>query len=180
MKRLFIAILAISPLFLTGCAAVVDGVGYMKANEASKHPANRHLDLAINKNAAFTIAYQSMTAPQRKVTVSDRESGILQGQINDENVSIKVLPAAGDHSTIDLAVSYSQAMTFSTPDMEGEANALAQEIKTAAEKIQPTSTTASADKTTAPAESADPKRKKKHHHAHHRVHKTVDPAAPGA
>lgn len=129
MKKFIIAIgIAFSFLF-SGCAAVIQGGAALKAKDAADHPATKKFVVAMAKNGTFNASMRALTAKDRKVTSSDREAGIVQGEINGNTVTIKIAGKGSKESAVDITVAYTQIYSYGDPKLEADLNTLVAEIK---------------------------------------------------
>lgn len=136
MKKLFIAVgIAVSFLF-SGCAAVVQGGAALMAKNASDHPASKKFVVSVGKNEAFNASMRSLTAKDRKVTSSDREAGVVQGEINGNAVTIKIVGHGSKESSVDITVAYAQIYLYGVPRLEDDLNTLVTEINGAGGKVK--------------------------------------------
>lgn len=123
-----IVILGAFSLGLGGCAAVVDGAAYLNGKQAADHPAIKTAVVNMPKNSVFNSALRALTAKDRKVTSSDREAGIIQGQINGNDVMIRIEAKGNNQAALDMTVTYSQTLAFGKIDVDGDLNTLWAEI----------------------------------------------------
>jgi hypothetical protein len=135
-KYLIVFVVACSFLF-SGCAAVVQGGAALAAGSAKDHPANQSFAVGAGKSEAFNVAMRALTASGRKVTASDREAGIVQGEVGDYAVTIKIGGKAGG-AVVDITVAYNQSFIFGSSQMEKIAGDLKGEIEAAAGHVKVT------------------------------------------
>ncbi len=132
MNKLLIALGVASSFLFSGCAAVVQGGAHLMAEKAADHPASKHFVVAMNKNDAFNASLRSLTAKDRKVTASDRDTGVLQGEINENTVAIKIAAAGRNEAAIDVKVSFTKGFAYGEPKLQQDLDTLVAEIEKAA------------------------------------------------
>lgn len=162
MKKFIIAIGITSSVLLSGCAAVVQGGASMAAGNAKSHPATQSFVVGMGKGDTFNASLRVLTAKGRKITSSDRESGVVQGEFDDNAVMIKIAEKRVGESTIDMTVAYNQTYLYGSAKLEETFNVLKSELLDAASKKKNTvadSTTVNPT-STAPVTTATKSKKK--------------------
>lgn len=148
MKKLFIVSLIVTSGLFSGCAAVVQVPAMVSAKNASAHPATKNFVVGMSKNDTFNVVMRLLTGNARKISSNDRESGIIQGQINDNQVMVKVAGNGGNESTVDITVSYNKPLLYGDAKLEDDLNTLVTEITAATStKVSPAAKVAPAAKT---------------------------------
>lgn len=129
MKKLIIVVFGVVASFLfSGCAAVIQGGASLMAKNASDHPANKTFVVSMPKNDAFNASLRALTNKDRQITSSDREAGIVQGEINKNAVTIKITAQNKKESSIYITVAYAQSFLYGSPKLEEDLNTLVTEI----------------------------------------------------
>ncbi len=131
MNKYLLALCVACSFLFTGCAAVVQGGAALAAGSAKDHPANQSFVVGAGKSEAFNVAMRALTTSGRKVTASDREAGIVQGEVGDYAVTIKIGGKAGG-AVVDVTVAYNQAFIYGSSQVEKIAGDLKSEIEAAA------------------------------------------------
>lgn len=131
MNKFFLAVCILCSFLFSGCAAVVQGGAALAAGSAKDHPAKEIFIVGSGKNDVFNIAMRSLTANGRKVTTSDREAGIVQGEVGDYAVTIKI-GGKSSGSAVDISVAYNQSFIYGSSQVEKIASDLKNEIEAAA------------------------------------------------
>lgn len=132
-KLLAVVCVACSFLF-SGCAAVIQGGAAMAAGGAKSHPANQSFEVSTGKNDVFNISMRALTASGRKVTSSDREAGIVQGELGDYAVMIKIAGKSSKVAVVDITVAYNQSFIYGTSKVEEVMTTVKGEIEAGAVK----------------------------------------------
>lgn len=146
MRKIIIAVTVASSFLFSGCAAVVQGGAALMAKNASDHPASKNFVIGIGKNDAFNAAMRSLTVKDRKITSSDREAGIVQGEFDGNAVTIKIAGKGSREAVVDITVSYAQAFVYGDPKLEEKLEVLKAEIERAAAEGKDASSSASGQK----------------------------------
>lgn len=149
---------------LTGCAAVVQGGASIAAGNAKSHPAAQVFVVGMGKGDTFNASMRALTAKGRKITSSDRESGIVQGEFDDDAVMIKVAESSLGQSTVNITVAYNQTYLYGSAKLEEALNVLKLEIQAAADNKKEEVVNApalSADATASTAAVTKPKKRSK-------------------
>jgi len=133
VKKLIVAVVVASSFLFSGCAAVIQGGAAMAAGSAKDHPANQSFVVGMGKNDAFNTSMRALTANGRKVTSSDREAGIVQGEFDDYAVTIKIAGKSGG-AMVDITVAYNQPFIYGASQVEKVLTVLKGEIEGAASK----------------------------------------------
>lgn len=119
MKKLFVVVCCVACSFLlSGCAAVVQGGAALAAGSAKDHPANKNFVVDMGKNDAFNASMRALTAKGRKITSSDREAGIVQGEFDDYAVTIKIAGKGSGSAVVDITVAYNQPFIYGSSKVE--------------------------------------------------------------
>lgn len=131
MKKFIVVVVIASFVLLSGCATIVEGSAAMMGKSASDHPATKSFVVGMAKNDAFNASMRALTAKGRKVTSSDREAGVVQGDINENAVTIKIAGKGSKESTIDITVAFVKTLSYGSPKLEDDLNTLVAEINQA-------------------------------------------------
>jgi len=119
MKKVFLMMVAlVAVIFLSGCAAVVQGGAALAAGSAKSKPANESFEVKGGASEAFNVSMRALSASGRKVTLSDRESGIIQGEVDDYAVVIKIASKGSGGAVVDLTVAYNQSFIYGAAQMD--------------------------------------------------------------
>lgn len=155
MNKYLLAVCVACSFLFSGCAAVVQGGAALAAGSAKDHPATQNFTVAAGKNEAFNTAMRALTANGRKVTTSDREAGIVQGEVGDYAVTIKI---AGKNAgaVVNITVAYNQAFIYGSSQVEKIAGDLKGEIEAAAGKRDEVAVQGPVKSTSNAIASADP------------------------
>lgn len=119
MSKAFLVVMALfAVISFSGCAAMVQGGAAMAAGGAKSKPANESFEVRGSVGEAFNVSMRALSASGRKVTLSDRESGIIQGEVGDYAVVIKIAEKSGGGAAVDLTVTYNQSFIYGTAEMD--------------------------------------------------------------
>lgn len=116
------------------------------AKNASDHPASKNFVVGMGKNDVFNAAMRALTAKDRKITSSDREAGIVQGEFDGNAVTIKIAGKGSREAVVDITVSYAQAFVYGDPKLEEKLDVLKAEIERAGAESKDASSSASGQK----------------------------------
>ena len=117
MKKLCV-VLGMSVCFLfTGCAAVVQLPAALAADSAKSHPAIQSFSNSAGKNETFNVVMRTFGASGRKLTSSDREAGIVQGEIDDYAVAVKITGKQAN-SSVEITVTYNKPFIYGVSKAE--------------------------------------------------------------
>lgn len=131
MRKLIIAVAVAASFLMSGCAAVIQGGAALMAKNAADHPANKSFVVSKGKNETFNAAMRALTAKDRKITSSDREAGIVQGEFDGNAVTIRIAEKERRESIVDITVAYAQAFVYGDPKLEEKLDVLKAEIERA-------------------------------------------------
>jgi len=146
VRKIIIAVAVASSFLFSGCAAVVQGGAALMAKNASDHPASKNFVVGMGKNDVFNAAMRALTAKDRKITSSDREAGIVQGEFDGNAVTIKIAGKGSREAVVDITVSYAQAFVYGDPKLEEKLDVLKAEIERAGAESKDASSSASGQK----------------------------------
>lgn len=137
MGKAFLVVMALfAVIFLSGCAAVVQGGAALAAGSAKSKPANESFEVRGSASEAFNVSMRALSASGRKVTLSDRESGIIQGEVEDYAVVIKIASKGGGGAVVDLTVAYNQSFIYGAAQMDVLLAKLKGEIEEATKAVR--------------------------------------------
>lgn len=140
MTRLFLVVIAIiAGVCLSGCAAVIQGGAAMGAGDAKSKPANESFEVKGSASEVFNVSMRALSASGRRVTLSDRESGIIQGEVGDYAVAIKIAEKGSGGAVVDLTVTYNQSFIYGTAEMSSVLAKLKGEIGDAVKALRESS-----------------------------------------
>jgi hypothetical protein len=129
-----------SSFLFSGCSIALRGVAMKGASEAKEHPASQIFTVHAGKNDTFNAAMHVMTAKDRKITLSDRESGTIQGAYNDNAVSINITGLSASSSSVDVTVAYNAVYSLGDPKMQANLDAIKSEIESITGRLVSTAT----------------------------------------
>lgn len=129
MRKIIIAVTVASSFLFSGCAAVVQGGAALMAKNAADHPASKNFVVGMGRNDAFNAAMRALAAKDRKITSSDREAGIVQGEFDGNAVTIKIAGKGSGEAVVDITVSSAQAFVYGDPKLEEKLDVLKADIE---------------------------------------------------
>lgn len=129
MRVLIIAVAVAASFLMSGCAAVIQGGAALMAKNEADHPASKSFVVSNGRNETFNAAMRALTAKGRKITSSDRESGIVQGEFDGNAVTIKIAGKGSRESIVEITVAYAQAFAYGDPKLEEKLDELKAEIE---------------------------------------------------
>jgi len=103
-----VLLITATSLSLTGCLAAAVGGGFsaVNAKDAEARPASKKAVVSMSKTSAFNAALRALTVSGRSISSTNFDSGLVQGKIGDNIVTI-ILAAKSDSQTeMEITVSF--------------------------------------------------------------------------